>query len=208
MINKTITTTNDPSNGYEAIAPEFMRWRGASNIGVATVRSWARALPRGAAVLDIGCGSGVPISTTLSDEGCTVYGIDASARLVAAHKSRLPDAHIACEAIEDSRFFDRTFDGVIAVGLLFLLPAEAQQNLIRKVAAALNPDGRFLFTSPAQVCTWKDELTRQTSRSLGAEAYKAAFVIANLTLIGEYEDEGGNHYFDTRLSPASSLNAI
>jgi 2-polyprenyl-3-methyl-5-hydroxy-6-metoxy-1,4-benzoquinol methylase len=198
----TTPTTNDPSNGFEAIAPEFMRWREQSNIGVATIRMWAQALPKGAAVLDLGCGTGVPISTALSDEGLTVYGIDASASLTAAFRQRLPNAHVACESIEDSRFFDRTFDGVIAIGLMFLLPAEAQRNLIRKVAAALNPNARFLFTAPKQVCTWTDTLTGQTSRSLGAEEYKAAFSAANLTLIGEYVDEGGNHYFDTRASDA------
>ena len=34
----------------------------SGTIGVATVRHWATSLPKGAAVLDIGCGLGVPIS--------------------------------------------------------------------------------------------------------------------------------------------------
>jgi cyclopropane fatty-acyl-phospholipid synthase-like methyltransferase len=191
-------TINDPSNGYEAIAPEFIRWREQSNIGVATIRTWAQALPKGGTVLDLGCGTGVPISIALTDEGLMVYGIDASASLTAAFRRRVPSAHVACESIEDSRFFDRTFDGVVAIGLMFLLPAEAQRNLIRKVAAALNPQAKFLFTAPKQVCTWTDALTGQASRSLGAEEYKAAFSAARLTLIGEYVDEGGNHYFDAR----------
>jgi 2-polyprenyl-3-methyl-5-hydroxy-6-metoxy-1,4-benzoquinol methylase len=200
-------TTNDPSNGFEAIAPEFMRWREQSNIGVTTIRTWARALPKGAAVLDLGCGAGAPISIALTEEGLMVYGIDASASLTAAFRRRLPNAHVACESIEDSRFFNRTFDAVIAIGLMFLLTAEAQLNLIRKVAAALNPNGQFLFSAPKQVCTWTDTLTGQTSCSLGTEQYKAAFSAANLTLIGEYVDEGGNHYFDTRALDATLSSA-
>ena len=47
--------------------------------------------------------------------------------------------HVSCEAVEDSSFFGRTFDGVIAVGLLFLLSAAEQRDLIRRVAFALNP---------------------------------------------------------------------
>jgi cyclopropane fatty-acyl-phospholipid synthase-like methyltransferase len=137
-----------------------------------------------------------------------VYGIDASASLTAAFRRRLPHAHVACEAIEGSRFFGRTFDGVIAVGLMFLLPGEVQRDLIRKVAVALNPDGRFLFTSPAQVCAWTDVLTGQESHSLGAEEYKATFSEAGLTLVGEYEDEGGNHYYDTRPTRAHSSGAV
>ena len=181
-----------------------MRQRERSSIGVATVRMWARLLPRGGAILDLGCGSGEPISTALNNEGFLVYGIDASTSLTAAFRRRLPHAHVTCEAIEDSRLFGRTFDGVIAVGLMFLLPAEVQRDLIRKVAVALNPDGRFLFTSPLQVCAWTDVLTGQESHSLGADEYKAAFSEAGLMVIGEYEDEGKNHYYDTRLSRAHS----
>lgn len=208
MSNRNNAAAGDASNGYEAVAPEFMRRRELSTIGVATVRMWARSLPRGGAVLDLGCGSGAPISTALSSAGFAVYGIDASASLTAAFRRRLPHAHVACEAIEDSRFFDRTFDGVIAVGLMFLLPSDAQRDLIRKVAGALNPDGRFLFTSPAQRCTWTDVLTGKQSRSLGAEEYKAAFSEAGLTLVGEHEDEGENHYYDTRPLLARSSGPV
>jgi 2-polyprenyl-3-methyl-5-hydroxy-6-metoxy-1,4-benzoquinol methylase len=200
--------TGDPSNGYEAVASEFMRRRERSSIGVATVRMWARSLPRGGAILDLGCGSGVPIATALSDDGFMVYGIDASASLAEAFRHRVPRAHVACEAIEDSRFFGRALDGVIAIGVMFLLPAEVQRCLIRRVAAALSPGGRFLFTSPAQVCEWADVLTGKTSHSLGAEEYEAALSAAGLSLVGEYEDEGENHYYDARLSDAPSSGAL
>lgn len=126
------TGAADPSNGYEAAAQEFLRRREKSSIGVAIVQSWARSLPRGGAILDLGCGAGVPISEALANEGLVVYGIDASPTLAAAFRRRFPHAHLACEAIEHSRFFDRTFDGVIGVGLMFLLPAEVQRATIHK----------------------------------------------------------------------------
>lgn len=188
----------DASSGYEAIAAEFQRLRDPSRIGVATVERWARSLPRGGAVLDLGCGSGVPISVTLADVGLAVYGIDASPTLTEAFRRRLPGAQVACESIVDSRFFGRTFDGVVAVGVMFLLTPEAQRALIHRVAAAMNPDARFLFTSPSQACTWTDVLTGRESRSLGAEAYAAVFAEAGLVLAGESQDEGENHYYDTR----------
>lgn len=186
------------SNGYEAVATAFMQAREQSRIGVATVCRWARLLPRGADILDFGCGSGAPIADALYREGFVVYGIDASPRLAAAFRRRLPHAHLMCEAIEDSRFFDRTFDGVIAIGLMFLLCADTQRHLIHKVAASLKPDGAFLFTSPKQVCTWTDVLTGKESRSLGAEQYRAICAEAGLAVVDEYEDEGENHYYDVR----------
>lgn len=197
----------DASNGYESVALEFMRQRERSSIGIETIRMWSRKLPKDSAVLDLGCGSGVPVSKALIESGFEVYGIDASASLVAAFRRRLPHVHVVCEAIEDSRFFGRTFDGVIAVGLMFLLPQDAQRDLIRRVTDALNPNGRFLFTSPSQRCVWQDVLTGQQSRSLGAEEYKAIFSKVGLTLAGEYNDEGGNHYYDACL-PLSLPSAV
>lgn len=190
--------TDDRSNGYEAAASEHRARRHDSSIGVATVRAWAQSLRPNAAVLDLGCGDGVPISHALISDGFQVYGVDASPSMVAAFHHRFPQAPVACEAAEDSGFFDRTFDGILAWGLMFLLPAEAQQALIRRVASALNPGGRFLFTSPAQACTWSDAVTGRQSRSLGAESYRALLSDAALILIGEHQDEGDNHYYDAQ----------
>lgn len=186
----------DPSNGYEAAASEFMRRREQSSVGVGTVRTWARSLPPGASILDLGCGHGVPISMALMNDGFVIYGVDASPSLAAEFRRRCPHAHVACEAVEDSRFFGRKFGGVIAVGLMFLLPRAAQLDLIRKIALALNPGGRFLFTSPTRSSTWADVLTGRQSLSLGAEEYKAALSNAGLALVGEHVDEGDNHYYD------------
>lgn len=190
-------TDDDPSNGYEAVAADLVAARRRSRIGVATVRAWARSLPKAASVLDLGCGSGVPVSEALIDDGFVVYGVDASPTLTAAFRSRFPQAHIACERVEDSRFFGRTFDGVVAVGLLFLLPAETQEALlVRKLPPALKGGARLLFTSPNEPCRWTDVMTGRLSLSLGAEAYRTILATAGLTLVGEYVDEGGNHYYD------------
>ena len=191
------TYEKDPSNGYEGVATEFIAGRQQSGVGVATVRAWGRSLPQGATILDLACGFGVPNSQALIDDGFVIYGVDASPRLITEFRRRFPDVNVACEAVEDSRFFDRTFDGVIAVGLLFLLSEDSQRDLIRRVGLALNSSGRFLFTSPAQSCTWTDILTGRESLSLGADAYKAIIADARLNLVGEHSDEGDNHYYDT-----------
>jgi len=122
-------------------------------------------------VLDLGCGHGVPVSQTLIEQGFTIYGVDASRKLVAAFRNRFPDASAECSAVEDSEFFGRTFDGVIAWGLMFLMPPEIQSFVIRKVASALNLGGKVLFTSPKESVKWRDALTDRESISLGTEQY-------------------------------------
>src|SRR5215469_1223561 len=59
-----------------------------------------------------------------------------------------PNVPVECEDVEDSIFFARTFDGVVAWGLFFLLDAQVQRRLIKKVAGALQSGGRLLFTAP------------------------------------------------------------
>lgn len=191
----------DSSNGWEAVAGELIARR--SRIGTATVRTWAQSLPPGASVLDLGCGSGVPISETLLADGFAVWGIDASPSLVAAFRARLPNTPVACEAVEASEWFGRRFDGIVAIGLLFLLPPDAQRATITRAAAALESGGRFLFTAPVQVCTWKDIMTGRQSQSLGDAAYRQALADAGLTVVAEYVDEGENHYYDAERALAT-----
>lgn len=188
----------DPSNGYDAVAHDFMASRSRSAVGRSTVAAWAGTLAAGAAVLDLGCGHGVPISQVLVDQGLTVHGVEASPTLCAAFRTRFPHAHVECASVEESRFFDRRFDAVIAWGLMFLLAREAQARVIHKVSAALNPGGKFLFTAPRQNCGWPDAMTGQTSISLGSDAYRRIVESAALVLDGETDDEGENHYYFVR----------
>lgn len=96
----------DKSNGYEYVAERFIKTRGqtVNGIGSSAVRNWAQALPQGSIVLDLGSGTGIPISKVLTDEGMAVYGIDASATLVKAFRQNFPNAPFACEPVEESLF--------------------------------------------------------------------------------------------------------
>lgn len=191
--------SDDASNGWEAVAKEFIAAR--SLIGRDTIRAWARALPPGGTILDLGAGSGVPLAAALIADGFAVCAVDASPSLVAAFRQRFADAEIACEPAEDSAFFHRTFDGVMAIGLIFLLPAASQCALIRRVFGALKPRGRFVFSAPREACVWQDRLTGRPSRSLGAQAYGALVREAGMRLIGTHHDEGQNHYFEAEKPP-------
>lgn len=186
----------DQSNGYEHAARRFLEHRKSSDIGATTIRTWARSLPPGASVLDLGCGSGVPISQVLIDEGIVVYGVDSSPTLCAAFRYNLPGARVTCKSVEESEFYGQRFEGVVAWGLMFLLPAKAQLRLVDRVARVLASSGRFIFTAPIQLCSWKDVLTERTSQSIGDAAYRAAFAKSGLSLAAEYTDEGENHYYD------------
>jgi hypothetical protein len=81
---------------------------------------------------------------------------------------------------------------------MFLLSPAAQRQLISRIAEILVPGGRLLFTSCAGVepLVWNDAMTGLESRSLGAAEYRRVLASVGLSALGEYEDEGENHYFD------------
>jgi hypothetical protein len=164
----------DSSNGYEAVAAEFLAGRGRapfSAIGARAVRDWDRTLPSRATVIDRGCGSGLPITKVLVGEGLTVYAIDAAESLVAAFRHNLPGIPIACESVEVSPFFDRTFDGVVAWGLMFLLLPEAQRRLIRSIADISGTATRGQLTAPDKRSATPHELERPVSEEAVRETH-------------------------------------
>jgi SAM-dependent methyltransferase len=191
----------DRSNGYEAVSEEFLARRGSSGtrstaIGVKEVRKWAITLPRASSVIDLGCGPGFPITAVLVEEGLQVFGVDAAPSFVAAFQRNLPGIPIVCESVLESRLFDRAFDAVLSIGLMFLFKAEEQDRLIQRFAEILVPGGRLLFTSTAKPAVWNDAMSGLESVSLGAEEYKKLLEAAGISVTEEFEDVGENHYFD------------
>ncbi|HET7131034.1 MAG TPA: class I SAM-dependent methyltransferase, partial [Gammaproteobacteria bacterium] len=142
------------------------------------------------------CGTGIPISRALLQEGLDVHGIDAAPSLVAEFRRNFPHAKVACESVLDSSFFGRRFDGAVAWGLVFLLRPDEQRRLIARIPDVLLPGGHLLFTSPAAAVAWNDILTGQESRSLGAPEYRALLATAGIDVTREYEGEGSNYHYE------------
>jgi hypothetical protein len=116
--------------------------------------------------------------------------------MVAAFRERFPGVPIEQNTVEASAFFDRTFDGVLAWGLLFLLKPEAQGLVIAKVAGVSSSRPR---KSPLE---WLDGMTGHQSQSLGAQTYERLLRETGLTWVAEAQDEGENHYFVERRQPS------
>ena len=196
----------DRSNGYEAAARAFLAYRGdpatrANAIGVREVRAWARRLQPGTSVVDLGCGSGFPLTVVLLEEGLKAFGVDASPSMVAAFRQNLPGTPVLCDSVLESGLFDRTFDAALSIGLVFLMKADEQERLIKSFAETLRPGGRLLFTAPAKAGKWRDAMTGLESVSLGGQRYRELLMEAGAKVVDEYEDAGENHYFEAMRLP-------
>lgn len=135
-------------------------------------RITARLNP-GDAVLDLGCGSGRPMSAALIGRGFDVVGVDSSARLIAHAAADLPGGRFVQA---DMRTLDlgRTFAGVLAWHSLFHLSAADQRIALPRLLAHAAPRATVMFSSGPHegfvVGSWRGEPLYHGS--LGPEEYE------------------------------------
>ncbi|WP_395008939.1 class I SAM-dependent methyltransferase [Undibacterium sp.] len=190
--------TTDSALAYDLHAQDFLNARDHSTIGADVIADWCRTLGENAQVLELACGGGYPITRVLHEAGLRLWAIESSPNLVAEFQRRFSDVPVQCAKVQDSDFFGRTYDAVVAVGLMFLLSETEQATLIHRVAQLLLPGGRFLFTAPLQRCQWDDTTTGIASQSLGRTGYEDCMRSAGLSLIATYTDSGENHYYEAQ----------
>lgn len=119
----------------------------SSDAGVEAIRAFSQNFQPGTKILDIGCGYGIPITSTLFQLGFKPYGIDSSRKMVAKFKEEFPDVPVQHCNVLSSDFFNIIFDAVIGYGFMFHLSQSQQETVIGKVAEHLQQDGYFLFNS-------------------------------------------------------------
>lgn len=186
----------DSAIAYETRAQEFLRGRDESMIGSRVVEQWARTLTKGSDVIELACGGGFPITQVLHAAGLKLWAVDSSPTLLAEFERRFPSVPVQCAKVQNSDFFSRTFDAVVAVGLLFLLAESDQLALIERVAKLLLPGGRFLFTAPIETGSWIDLNTGIECQSLGRARYEACLNATGFRIAATFIDKGNNNYYD------------
>lgn len=161
---------------YERHAAAWVAARLASSrlMEQAWLERFCRLLPRGAALLDLGCGAGRPIAAWLAEAGYAITGVDASPSMVAMFRANLP----AQEAlVHDMRTLalGRTFQGILAWDSFFHLRREDQRRMFPVFRAHAAPGCALLFTSgPADgeaIGSFAGEALYHAS--LGADEYRA-----------------------------------
>ena len=105
-------------------------------------------LPANASVLDIGCGTGRPVCSSLADAGHSVLGIDVSGAMIDAAKQNVPNAKFEKADVKTFQLTDGTFD---AITVYFSLIASVTQQEIKdtmtKIHQWLKPGGIFIFAT-------------------------------------------------------------
>ncbi|MGD8744479.1 MAG: class I SAM-dependent methyltransferase [Candidatus Woesebacteria bacterium] len=97
-------------------------------------------------ILDIGCGSGIPIDKHLIEKGHKVIGIDISEEQVELAKKNLPDGEFVVMDMENITFPKESFDAVISFYAIFHLPRSLHFDLLKNIHSLLKREGKIMIT--------------------------------------------------------------
>lgn len=151
----------DPSEivrrGYDALS---YRYR-ADDAGPGGYAAWLTALrervPPGGAVLDLGCGCGVPVARELAGHGLAVTGVDLSEVQVRRARRLVPEARFLRADVTRARFPAAAFDAVVCLYTLIHLPLDEQPPLLARIAGWLRPGGWLLATTGHRAWTGAED---------------------------------------------------
>ncbi len=117
-------------------------------------------LPRGASLLDLGCGPGL-YAKRFAGRGFAVTGIDLSERSIAWAKAHDPNSTYIQQSYLDMAY-QAAFDAATLIWCDYgALVPDDRANLLGKIHRALKPGGLFLLDvfTPAQYATFEESRT-------------------------------------------------
>ena len=132
--------------GYDRVAKAYLSSKDAEDPAtLAALEELERELPPGAAVLDLGCGAGVPVTRWLAQR-FAVTGVDLSAKQLEMARRLVPAARLLKADMTDLSFAPETFAAVVALHSIIHVPRAEHSALLGNIHSWLKPGGGFLAT--------------------------------------------------------------
>ncbi len=175
---------------YQRHAAAFLAARTTRLVEKAWLDRFLDIAGRGAAILDVGCGSGVPIAAYMAGRGARVTGVDSSPALLAAFAGNVPGATAILSDMRSIRLEQR-FAGVLAWDSLFHLTRDDQRAMLARLAAHAAPGAALMFNSgPADgIAIGAFEGEPLFHASLDPGAYRALLASHGFSVIAHRADD-------------------
>lgn len=135
----------DVFKSYDKIADWFAEQR-TTLIEKPYLDLLAAHIPFPASILDLGCGTGIPIYAYLRDKGYRLKGVDASTAMLAIAQRNFPDGDFFEQDMRELHL-EEQFDAIIAWHSFFHLNMDEQRAMFPRFKEHLKPAGVLLFTS-------------------------------------------------------------
>jgi 2-polyprenyl-3-methyl-5-hydroxy-6-metoxy-1,4-benzoquinol methylase len=144
--------------GYDRMAEQYLATKDPKYpLALAALEDLASHLPPEAAVLDLGCGAGLPVTRWLADRGFTVTGVDVSARQLELARMNVPHGTFLKADMTELAFASETFDAVVAFHSIIHVQRADHPTLLQSIHRWLKPGGVFLATMTVTDYEGRDE---------------------------------------------------
>lgn len=156
-----MTWSTDPKDvvrrGYDAVSARYDEAYGAETKYGTLLDELCQRIPAGGTVLDLGCGSGIPVARTLAAAGYRVIGVDISEVQIGRAREHVPAAEFIQADVTAVAFDAESFDAVVSFYALIHIPLTEQPPLLRNIAGWLRPGGFFVATTGQGAWTGTEE---------------------------------------------------
>ncbi|MFX0023341.1 MAG: class I SAM-dependent methyltransferase [Candidatus Hermodarchaeota archaeon] len=132
--------------GYNKIAEDYYNHRDLNKFNN-ELEEFVSLLPEKAHILDVGCGAGIPTAKFLTKRGIKVTGIDLSDKMLNLAQVNVPKAEFIKMDMNELKFKQNTFDGIVSVYTLFHVPKKNHREIFKKFFEVLKPGGILLINT-------------------------------------------------------------
>ena len=184
--------------GYDALSYHYRRDDADDGQYAPWLADLHTRLPAHAAVLDIGCGCGVPVARFLANAGHQVTGVDISDVQIERARRLVPHGTFIRADATQLDFPAASLDAIVCLYALIHMPLPEQPRLIRRIASWLRPGGWLLATAGHDAWTgtennWLDGPATMWWSHADAATYQSWLQQADLTITSqEFVPEGAS----------------
>ena len=182
-------------NIYNEIGKKYREHR-SPEIGVSDIKEFInKASAR--SVLDLGCGNGFPIATSLRQEVDEYVGVDSSEILLAEFKENVPNAKSVHSKLELLDLGNSLFDLVFSYGVIFHLRPQDQLTALTNAVSFIAPGGLLVFNSGSDPGSGTGNVAGYDIDhwSIGDKKYVEHLEGLGLKYLGNKMGEGQNLFF-------------
>jgi SAM-dependent methyltransferase len=148
-MSETFDSKQLVADGYNQVADAYAQMeRAAPWPRMRWLEKLMNLLPQGAAVLDLGCGSGDPADIILARQH-QVTGVDISEAQIRKARQNVPDGTFIQADLGAIAFPPASFDAVVSFYTLEHLPREEHGLILSRIATWLTLGGYFLLGTEA-----------------------------------------------------------
>jgi 2-polyprenyl-3-methyl-5-hydroxy-6-metoxy-1,4-benzoquinol methylase len=142
-------------SGYDQMSEQYLATKDPED--PLALEALASLLPSEAAVLDLGCGAGVPVTRWLADRGFAVTGVDVSAKQLELARTNVPGGTFLKADMTEVVFAPESFEAVVAFHSIIHVPRTEHPTLLESIHRWLEPGGALLATMTVVDYEGRDE---------------------------------------------------